>query len=141
MELTVSVTAFQLPSTPGTCGLAAELAFGAHFAGHRGDLVGEDGQRLDHAVDHLARSQERAFQRPAVDIQGDPLREITARHGGQDQVAIARHLGQVGQLRSHVGVRLGQLGELRGDARVGSRRSANCAFRLTFAESDRRSSD
>ena len=71
-------------------GLAAELAFGAHFAGDRGDLVGEDGQGLDHAVDHLARAQEGAFQRPAVDIQRDALRQIASGDGIQDPVTVGR---------------------------------------------------
>ncbi len=34
MKLTVSVRSFQVPATPGTCGLAAELAFGADLARH-----------------------------------------------------------------------------------------------------------
>ena len=33
IELTLSVRSFQVPATPGTCGLAAEFAFGADFAG------------------------------------------------------------------------------------------------------------
>ena len=33
IELTLSVRSFQVPATPGTCGLAAELAFGADLAG------------------------------------------------------------------------------------------------------------
>ena len=32
MKLTLSVRSFQVPATPGTCGLAAELAFGADLA-------------------------------------------------------------------------------------------------------------
>ena len=46
---TLSVRSFQVPAAPGTLGLAAELAFDAHLAGHRGHLVGEGGQRVDHA--------------------------------------------------------------------------------------------
>ena len=34
IELTVSVRSFQVPATPCTCGLAAELAFGADLARH-----------------------------------------------------------------------------------------------------------
>ena len=40
-ELTLSVRSFQVPATPGTCGLAAEVALGADLAGDAGDLVGE----------------------------------------------------------------------------------------------------
>ena len=32
MKLTLSVRSFHVPATPGTCGLAAELAFGADLA-------------------------------------------------------------------------------------------------------------
>ena len=32
MKFTLSVRSFHVPATPGTCGLAAELAFGADFA-------------------------------------------------------------------------------------------------------------
>ena len=37
-------------------GLAAELSFDTDFAGHRGDLVGERRQRVDHVVDRVASS-------------------------------------------------------------------------------------
>ena len=40
-ELTLSVRSFQVPATPGTCGLAAEFAFGADFARHAADFGGE----------------------------------------------------------------------------------------------------
>ena len=39
IELTLSVRSFQVPATPCTCGLAAELAFGADFARHAADLA------------------------------------------------------------------------------------------------------
>jgi hypothetical protein len=41
MTLTLSVKSFQVPATPGTKGLAAELAFGADFAGDAGHFGGE----------------------------------------------------------------------------------------------------
>ena len=41
MKLTLSVRSFQVPATPGTCGLAAELAFGADFARHARHFRGE----------------------------------------------------------------------------------------------------
>ena len=34
IELTESVRSFHVPATPGTCGLAAELAVGADLARH-----------------------------------------------------------------------------------------------------------
>ena len=39
IELTLSVRSFQVPATPGTCGLAAELAFGADLARHAAHLA------------------------------------------------------------------------------------------------------
>ena len=41
MRLTLSVKSFQVPPTPRTCGLAAELAFRADLARHAGDFRGE----------------------------------------------------------------------------------------------------
>ena len=41
IELTLSVRSFQVPATPGTCGLAAELALGADLARHARHLGGE----------------------------------------------------------------------------------------------------
>ena len=51
MELTESVRSFQVPATPGTCGLAAELALGADLAGHPGHLGGEQVELVDHPVE------------------------------------------------------------------------------------------
>ena len=48
---TLSVRSCQVPAAPGTLRLAAELAFDAHLARHRGHLVGEGRERVDHAVD------------------------------------------------------------------------------------------
>ena len=39
IELTLSVRSFQVPATPCTCGLAAELAFGADLARHASDFA------------------------------------------------------------------------------------------------------
>ena len=41
MTLTESVRSFQVPATPGTSRLAAELAFGADFARHARHFGGE----------------------------------------------------------------------------------------------------
>ena len=41
MELTLSVRSFQVPATPGTLRLAAELAFGADLARHARHFAGE----------------------------------------------------------------------------------------------------
>ena len=41
IELTLSVRSFQVPDTPLHLRLAAQLAFGAHFAGDAGHFGGE----------------------------------------------------------------------------------------------------
>ena len=51
MKLTLSVRSFQVPATPGTSGLAAQLALGADLAGHAGHLGGEGAQLVHHGVD------------------------------------------------------------------------------------------
>ena len=51
IELTLSVRSFQVPATPGTCRLAAELAVGADLARHAADLAGEGVELIDHRVD------------------------------------------------------------------------------------------
>ena len=49
MKLTLSVRSFQVPATPGTCGLAAELAFGADLARHARHFRGERVELVHHA--------------------------------------------------------------------------------------------
>ena len=70
MVFTESVRSRQVPETPLHIGLAAELAFGADFAGDAGDFVGEGGELVDHRVDGPSDPQELAPQRPAVDVVG-----------------------------------------------------------------------
>ena len=41
IKFTLSVRSFQVPATPSTCGLAAELAFGADLARHARHFRGE----------------------------------------------------------------------------------------------------
>ena len=55
----------------GHAGLAAQLAFDAHLAGHGGHLVGEGGQRVDHAVDGVGqRRRSRPWPRRAACASG-----------------------------------------------------------------------
>ena len=68
MEFTESVRSFQVPETPGTCGLAAELALGADLAGDAGDLVGERRQLVDHRVDGVLELEDLAAR-----VDGDLL--------------------------------------------------------------------
>ena len=51
MKLTLSVRSFQVPADAGHLRLAAELAFGADFAGHAGDFAGEGVELVHHGVD------------------------------------------------------------------------------------------
>jgi hypothetical protein len=48
--------------------LAAEFAFGADFAGHPGDFVGEGGELVDHGVDGAFE-----FEYFAAGVDGDFL--------------------------------------------------------------------
>ena len=61
--------------------LAAELAVGADFARHARDFRGEHAELLDHGVDDVGGAQELAFERAAVHVEPDGLRQIALRHG------------------------------------------------------------
>ena len=87
IELTLSVRSFQVPATPGTCGLAAELALGADLAGHAAHLAGEAVELVDHRVDRVLQLEDLA-----ADVDGDLLGEVAVGDGGGD-------LGDVAHLR------------------------------------------
>ncbi len=70
--------------------LAAELAFGADFAGDAGDLASKGVELIDHDVDGVLQ-----FQDLALDIDGDLLRKIAASDRG-------RHVGDVSHLGGEV---------------------------------------
>ncbi len=70
--------------------LAAELAFGADFAGDTRHLGGEHAELLDHRVDDRRRLQELAPQRTTVDVETHGLQEVALRDGGNR----AGHLGR-----------------------------------------------
>ena len=89
MELTESVRSFQVPATPGTMRLAAQLAVGADLARHARHLGGEHAELLNHGVDDVGRAQELAFERAAVHVQPHGLGQIALGHGGDG----ARHFG------------------------------------------------
>ena len=76
-------------------GLAAELAFGAHFAGHAGHFRGERAELIDHRVDRLGGAQELALQRAVVDFQGHRLRQIALGHGADHAGRFAGRMDQV----------------------------------------------
>ena len=90
MKLTLSVRSFHVPATPGTCGLAAEFAFGADFARHARDFAGERVELIHHRVDGVLQLENFAFH-----VDRDLARQVAARNGGGD-------FGDV----SHLAVRL-----------------------------------
>ena len=124
MELTVSVRSFHVPATPGTCGLAAELAVGAHFAGHAGDFAGEGVELVHHRVDGVFQLQDFALH-----VDGDLAGEVAAGHGGG-------HFGDVADLGGQVaGHEVDVVGEvLPGAGDAGHLRlAAELAFGAHFA--------
>src|SRR5207247_617371 len=58
-------------------GLAAEFAFGAHFASHASHFGGEGGELVHHGVDGDFQLENFAFH-----IDGDLLGEVAIGHGG-----------------------------------------------------------
>ena len=77
MKLTLSVRSFQVPATPGTCGLAAELAFGADLARDARHFRGEGVELVHHGVDGVFQ-----LENFAAHVHGDLARQVAARHGG-----------------------------------------------------------
>ena len=63
IELTLSVRSFQVPATPGTSRLAAELAFGADLARDAGHFGGEAVELIDHRVDGVLQLEDLALAR------------------------------------------------------------------------------
>ena len=79
-----------MPATPGTCGLAAELAFGADLAGHARHFGGEGVELIDHRVDGVF--QLRDF---AAHVDRDLLGQVALRHGGGNLGDVAHLAGEV----------------------------------------------
>src|SRR5207302_1098201 len=81
--------------------LAAELAFGADFAGDAGDFGGERIQLIDHRVDRFFELQDFAAH-----VGGDLLRQVAIGHGD-------RNVGDVSHLRGQIaGHNIDALGEI-----------------------------
>ena len=108
MKLTLSVRSFQVPATPGTCGLAAELAFGADLARHARHFAGEGVELIDHRVDRVLQLEDFA-----ADVDRDLSRQVAARHRGRDLGDVADLAGQV---RGHRVDAVGQVLPGAGDA-------------------------
>ena len=104
--------------------LAAELAFGADFAGDARHLGGKGVELIDHGI-------ERVFQLEnfAAHVDRDLARQVAARHGGGDLGDVA-HL--TGQVRRHRVDRVGQILPGAGDA-AHHRLAAELAFGADLA--------
>ena len=74
MKFTLSVRSFQVPATSAHVGLAAQLALGAHLAGHAGHLGGERAELIHHRVDGVLELEDLALH-----LHRDLLREVAAR--------------------------------------------------------------
>src|SRR5205807_926753 len=72
--------------------LAAELSFGADFAGDARDLVREGGELVDHRVDRVLQLRDLA-----AGIDGDLLTEVAVRDGGGDVRDVPHLVGEVGR--------------------------------------------
>ncbi len=64
--------------------LAAEFAFGAHFARDADHFHGETGELFHHAVDEFGRAQVFTLQRASADFERHGLRQIALGHGADD---------------------------------------------------------
>ena len=105
-------------------GLAAELAFGSHFAGHAGHFACEDAELVHHGVDGVLQ-----LQNFAAHIDRDLARKIAAGDGGGDFGDIANLVGQVAGHGVHA---VGEILPGAGDA-FHFRLSAEFAFGADFA--------
>ena len=108
IELTLSVRSFQVPATPRTMRLAAELAFGADLARDARHFAGEGVELVDHRVDGLLELQDLAAH-----VDGDLLRQVAVGDGGRDFGDVADLRGQV---RRHRVDAVGQVLPGAGDA-------------------------
>ncbi len=88
--LTESVRSFQVPATPRTSALAAELAFGADLAGDAGHFGGEGVELVHHGVDGVLELHDLA-----LDVDGDLLGEVAVGDGGGDLGDVADLGGEV----------------------------------------------
>src|SRR5207253_1193201 len=105
-------------------GLAAEFSFGADFASHAGDFIGEGGELVDHRADGVLQLEYFAF-----DVDRDLLRQVAVRDRRS-------HLDALPNLRREVGChgvhRVGEVLPGAGDA-FHVRLAAEFAFGADFA--------
>ena len=108
MKLTLSVRSFQVPATPGTLRLAAELAVGADLARDARDFRGERVELVHHRVDGVLE-----LENLAADVDRDLARQVAARDRRRHLRDVA-HLA--GQVAAHRVDRVGQVLPRAGDA-------------------------
>ena len=116
-------------------GLAAELAFGAHFAGHAGHFRGERAELIHHRVDGVLQLEDFALH-----VHRDLLRQVAVGDGRGHVGDVAHLAGQVAGHRVH-GV--GQVLPRAGDAaarRPGRRACLRCPLRGPRGSLPRRTS-
>ncbi|HZM26857.1 MAG TPA: hypothetical protein VFB89_05845, partial [Gemmatimonadales bacterium] len=77
--------------------LPTELAFDTDLTGHVGNLIGEGGERLDHAVDRIGQSRDLA-----LGFHAELALEIAVGDGGDDLGDAAHLTRQVARHRVHV---------------------------------------
>jgi hypothetical protein len=90
IEFTLSVRSFQVRRRRHL-GLAAELAFGTHFARHACRFRREGVELVHHRVERILQLQDFARHR-----HGDLLRQVALRDRGRDLGDVADLAGQVG---------------------------------------------
>ena len=78
-------------------GLAAQLAFGADFAGHAGHFRGERAELVHHRVDGVLQLEDLA-----LDVDGDLLRQVAVGDGRGHLGDVAHLVGQVAGHEVHV---------------------------------------
>ena len=98
-----------MPATPGTCGLAAELAFRADLARDAADFGRKRVELVDHRVDGVLQ-----LENLSLDVHRDLARQVAARDGRRH----ARDVADLGrEVRGHGVDRVGQVLPGAGDAR------------------------
>ena len=105
-------------------GLTAELAFGAHFAGHARHFRRERAELIDHRVDGVLQ-----LENFALHVDGDLLRQVAVGHGRGHFGDVAHLAGEIAGHEVHA---VGQVLPRAGDAaHVGL--TAELAFGAHFA--------
>ena len=90
MKLTLSVRSFQVPRYAAHFGLAAQFAFGTHFARHARDFGGEGVELVHHDVDGVFE-----FENFALHVYRNLLAEVAVSHRRCHQRNVSHLIGEV----------------------------------------------